>query len=204
MEFLPLNFCDSKNLWMFPSLVVTTQPLGLRSYLFFFNIVLFYKKIIVQITTIRNMVNVKMIKLFYTILIIFLLACSNHNPVDIQSGTEKCEYCKMKISNLRFNSQVRTIKGRTYHFDSIECMLGWKADVQLEKRWVKGYSSQKWIELEKAILYQSKELKSPMGAGLSAYSSAEELENIKKEYKGTEIGMEEAIQYVKTEWMKTK
>jgi uncharacterized protein len=35
MEFLSLNFCDSKNLGVFPALVVTSQPLGLRSYNFY-------------------------------------------------------------------------------------------------------------------------------------------------------------------------
>ncbi len=143
----------------------------------------------------------KYIKIFTINLLLFsFIHCSNHLPTDIKSGSETCEYCKMKISDLRFNSQAITSKGRKYHFDSIECMLAWKTDVELKKRWVKGYSSKKWIELDKAILFQSKELKSPMGAGLSAYLSMEELNKVQAEYTGNKISLQEAILYVETEW----
>jgi copper chaperone NosL len=143
---------------------------------------------------------IKIFTIVHIVLLTFTLFHCNHLPTDIKSGTESCEFCKMKINDLRFNSQVLTVKGRKYHFDSIECMLSWKSDVPLKKRWVKGYSSKKWIEVENAILFQSKELKSPMGAGLSAYRSKPELDRIKKEYNGNEISLQYAIQYVETEW----
>lgn len=131
---------------------------------------------------------------------LFLLHCSSDKPDDISPGKEPCEYCKMKITDIRFNAQAITTKGRHYHFDSIECLLAWSSESELKKRWVKDYSSREWIELEKAILFQSKELKSPMGAGFSAYHSSEELEKVKKEYSGNEISLEEALLYLKKEW----
>ncbi|GIX41142.1 MAG: hypothetical protein KatS3mg129_0875 [Leptospiraceae bacterium] len=140
------------------------------------------------------------IKIFYIIIILFLGFCSPNAPISIESGKEECTFCKMRIIDLRFNTQLQTDKGRIYHFDSIECMVNWikeNPDIKIKNAWVKDYLTENWIEYKKAIYFISPDIPSPMGANLSAYNNKKEIEELQNQNKqGQVFKWEELFQYI--------
>jgi copper chaperone NosL len=124
-------------------------------------------------------------------LIFFIFSfCTPRAPINIESGKEECVHCKMRIVDLKFNTQLQTDKGRILHFDSIECLINWikeHPEVKIKNAWVKDYLTGEWIEYKKAIYFISKDIPSPMGANLSAYKEEKEIENLKQQNKNGSI-----------------
>lgn len=122
-------------------------------------------------------------------ILFFLLGCQNNEPVGIAQGEKKCDHCYMKIVDLRFDSQVKTEKGKRYFFDSIECMgeFSTKTEEKIAHKWVKDFSEpQGMVPASSALFLRSENLPSPMGAYLSAYKSKESLDKVFSE-KGGEV-----------------
>lgn len=125
-------------------------------------------------------------------------------PVEFSQGRNRCKYCMMGISDMRFRSEVKTPKGKFYFFDSIECLFQWSKEnpKKVKVSWVSDFFQQKkWILLKDAYFMHSKHLHSPMGAGLSAYNTKKALERAKKIYKGKQITSKQILPYI-TKWKK--
>lgn len=139
---------------------------------------------------------------FYLIIaLLFVNACSPKAPVDIEASKEECVYCKMKIMDLKFNTQVQTSKGRIYHFDSIECLINWlneNQDIEIKNAWVKDYLTGEWVEYKKALYFVSQDLPSPMGAYLSSFKDENSIQKIQKEKQGKVLKYEELFDYIKS------
>ncbi len=78
----------------------------------------------------------------------------------------------MKIADEKFHGQVRSEKGKYFHFDSIECLSAWRmkqAD-QHSQAWLRDYDSTRWLSSDAQIV-QSTDVRSPMGLGLAAFAS---------------------------------
>lgn len=135
--------------------------------------------------------------------ILFLTSCSKE-PVPINYGKDNCEYCLMSIIENKFGTELITKKGKIYKFDSIECLAAFENEFdsdEVDSKWVTNFSgSHRLIKHSDAYFLLSKQLKSPMGLYLSAYSSKEELETVKSEFGGDEINWSELVDYVKTKW----
>lgn len=135
--------------------------------------------------------------------ILFLTSCSKE-PVPINYGKDNCEYCLMSIIENKFGTELITKKGKIYKFDSIECLAAFENEFdtdEVDSKWVTNFSgSHRLIKHSDAYFLLSKQLKSPMGLFLSAYSSKEELETVKSEFGGDEINWSELVDYVKTKW----
>lgn len=115
-----------------------------------------------------------------TVFILYLVGCSQE-PSKIHYGSDECAYCKMMITNDRFATQLVTDKGRSYFFDSIECMAAYqkehKRKLQQAKLWVNNYNSPgQWLDAGQAQYVKSKVVQSPMGESLLAFPSATEAE----------------------------
>lgn len=121
-----------------------------------------------------------------------LAGCSSPKPATVSIGQDMCEHCGMLISDSRFVTQVVTKTGKSYKFDSIECMVDWLAEGsvpadQIHSAWVTDYNNPgKWLKAEEARYLQSVGIRSPMGANLSAFSTLLDLENAKAAANGIE------------------
>jgi copper chaperone NosL len=139
-------------------------------------------------------------KVFAIITILSLHACSVE-PQPIKFGTDACSYCKMTIVDKMHASEYVTDKGKVYKYDAVECMIH---DLQ-EKNFpphayllVADYGNNgTFTDAEKAVYLISKKIPSPMGAFLSAFSSAEKAEEVKNEKGGELYSWKEIIQKIK-------
>ncbi len=108
-----------------------------------------------------------------------LAACSAPGPRAIRIGEEECAHCRMRISEERFAAQVLNDRGRSWVFDSIECMVEWtlqEAELPADRIagwWVTDFEAPgRWLDARAAHYLRSDHLRSPMGLGLSAYGEA--------------------------------
>lgn len=62
------------------------------------------------------------------LLVAGLVSCTAPVP-EVAWDRDNCDYCRMTVSDRRFGAAAISAKGRTLHFDSIECLAAW-ADAQ--------------------------------------------------------------------------
>lgn len=125
---------------------------------------------------------------FLSILLLILTSCSVE-PKKIDYGKDHCHFCNMTVVDQTHASEYVTKKGKVYIFDAIECMVNELIELQNEGDTsfllVANYQAPgELIDAKTATFLISKEIKSPMGANLSAFSSVEKASEILKEHGG--------------------
>lgn len=124
---------------------------------------------------------------------LMLTGCSEPKPATVVIGQDVGAFCGMVISDPRFAAQVVTKTGKTYKFDSIECMVaflveGTVADEDIHSAWVSDYHAPgTWLRADEARYLQSALLRSPMGLNLSAFKTLDALEDMREEANGIEV-----------------
>ncbi|NQV13876.1 nitrous oxide reductase accessory protein NosL [bacterium] len=114
----------------------------------------------------------------------------------------------MTIIDEHYGSELLTKKGKTYKFDSIECLAGFvlKEEVVPEKihgLYVTDFEDAgNLYPLDELIFVQAKKLKSPMGLNLSAFRKQETASNVAKLYFGEIITWEQTLNFVENSWLK--
>ncbi len=107
-------------------------------------------------------------------LVILTISCKVE-PEKINFGADSCHFCKMTIVDQQHASQFVTAKGKQFKFDAIECMLNElseKGTSDITIFLVADYANPGTMTDAKTATYLiSQEIKSPMGAFLSAFSS---------------------------------
>ncbi len=111
--------------------------------------------------------------IYPALLFLILSGCLNQDPAEINLHSDECAYCKMVISDAQFASQMVSDKGRSYPFDSIECMAAYAYQNQHKAEGAKFYiadytQNSQWLLLNDATIYHSESVKSPMGLSLFA------------------------------------
>lgn len=116
-------------------------------------------------------------KLFYLLFIKILLVSCTVSPQKVEYGKDACSFCKMTIVETKFAAEIVTNKGRAFKYDAVECMinaLAEKKENTLKYILVTDYTKPKeLIDATTATYLINKEIKSPMGANLSAYTTLE-------------------------------
>jgi copper chaperone NosL len=56
---------------------------------------------------------------------ILTVGCSSPEPHPIDYGIAQCVSCLMSVTDTRFGAEAVSTTGKTYVFDSPECMFGW-------------------------------------------------------------------------------
>ncbi len=127
------------------------------------------------------------------VLVLSLLAgCGAPKPAKVVIGQDVCVNCGMAISDPRFVAQVVSKTGKSYAFDSIECMVAFLTKETIpagdvHSAWVTDYNRPgTWLPAEEARYLQSAGLRSPMGLNLSAFAKLGELEDVRAEVDGIE------------------
>jgi len=143
------------------------------------------------------------VKLAAALILLLFAACSKE-PVPINYGNDNCDYCMMTIIENKFGTELITGKGKIFKFDSIECLAAYESELgnnEVDSKWVTDFAgTHQLINHNDAYFLFSKQLRSPMGLYLSAYSSVDELEKIKSEFGGEKITWNELVNYVKKQW----
>jgi nitrous oxidase accessory protein len=104
-----------------------------------------------------------------------LVAACGIAPEPLHIGSDECAQCRMTISEPQFATQVLSTRGRSYKFDSIECMVSFLNGTQLgqadvHSAWIADFDApESWVPVEDAVFVHSPRLRSPMGGGLSAH-----------------------------------
>ncbi len=130
---------------------------------------------------------IKTIGVFF--LLILLNSCSTA-PEPIYYGKDQCNFCKMNIVDKQHAAQYVTKKGKQFKFDAVECLVNEinKKDNESDLAiiLVADYGNPGQMTDAKSATYLiSKNIKSPMGAFLSAFSDRQVAEKTKAEMKGT-------------------
>lgn len=119
-----------------------------------------------------------------------LCSCSKKGPEPIQLNKDKCDYCKMTISDFRFAAELITVKGRIYKFDDISCMSGYiqaNMNIQNSAFYIGNFNNPgELISVVDAYFVQSDQFKSPMGGNTAAYSLIKDAQKTAKEFQ-TEV-----------------
>lgn len=106
----------------------------------------------------------------------------------IQFGKDQCRFCRMTIVDRQHAAQAVTKKGKQRPFDSIECLVNdiVKSDSESELSLIRvcHYGQSRMIPAQAATYLISEKIKSPMGANLSAFESADQAREAQKMHGG--------------------
>jgi copper chaperone NosL len=136
-------------------------------------------------------------RIFLVLAVLLLIMSCQVKPVPIEYGYDQCDACKMIISDQRFGSELITTKGKVYKYDAIECLLP-----ELKKQGRDHYkyvlvsdylNPGSLIDYYNATFVVCKDIPSPMGGNLSAYSNFEDAGNQLKGLTGMILGSGELI-----------
>ncbi len=111
---------------------------------------------------------------------ILLLSSCQVSERPIEYGVDECDYCIMMIMDQRYGSELVTDKGKVYTFDAAECLieyLQYNAEIADVARFllVTPYTDPNHlIDARTATYLVSKQMPSPMGAYLTAFTDREE------------------------------
>jgi copper chaperone NosL len=122
--------------------------------------------------------------------IFFAFVSCKVEPQKINYGKDHCAFCEMTVVDKTHASEYVTKKGKSYIFDSIECLA---QQINRENNTsdlafvlVSDYLNPgELIDAKKATYLISNKIKSPMGANLSAFDSLENAKKIQQEFGGT-------------------
>ncbi|MBL7986103.1 MAG: nitrous oxide reductase accessory protein NosL [Flavobacteriales bacterium] len=103
-------------------------------------------------------------------------SCTEKGPPVIDLGKAECASCRMNVVDQQFASAIVTNKGRTYAYDSPECMVQHVADGSIGEGevaswWVCDHAHPgTLIDATKAHYLSSPELRSPMNGNTAAFA----------------------------------
>ncbi len=120
----------------------------------------------------------------------FASACRTGAPPNIDFGKVECSYCRMNVMDDRFAAAIVTVQGRTYAFDSPECMVQHVADGRIAEAQVRGWwvcdhaHAGTLIDATHASYLHAPTLRSPMNGNVAAFASAAERDAVAAEQDG--------------------
>ncbi|HET9984903.1 MAG TPA: nitrous oxide reductase family maturation protein NosD [Longimicrobiales bacterium] len=116
-------------------------------------------------------------------------------PRAIAYGTDTCARCRMTASDRRFGAEIVTRTGKSYVFDSVECMaehLAANGRLPVHSLWVADFARPgHFVEATKAVYLRSSRVGSPMGSGVAAFGERAAAERARGELGGEVVGWEE-------------
>jgi copper chaperone NosL len=120
--------------------------------------------------------------------VLFLFFACSKKPDPIVYGKDQCHFCKMTIVDQAHAAQYVSDKGKQFKYDAIECLIRDVVRNKIDNRahtLVADYSQPgQMIDALKAHYIISEQIKSPMGANLSAVGTREEALKILEEATG--------------------
>ena len=140
--------------------------------------------------------RVKSIPLILLTVMIFGCGVS---PSPIDYGKDNCDFCKMTIMDKRFAAALVTSRGKTFKFDSVECLAEFHESERIKRDNIKMLlvdqfdSPGTMINAAGAFYLRSPNLRSPMGFNAAAFSVKSAAENARADYAGDVISWEQVL-----------
>lgn len=135
-----------------------------------------------------KIMKIKFHKPFIGIVILLLTISCKVEPQAIEYGKDQCSFCVMNIVDKTHAAQYVTKKGKQFKFDAIECMVNdiiEKSEENIAIMLVANYDNPgEMIDAKTATYLISEEIKSPMGANLSAFLLAEKALELQQKHSG--------------------
>jgi copper chaperone NosL len=131
--------------------------------------------------------------------ILFFIACNNNEPAPIRYGEAECHSCKMKIMDTRFGAAILNKKGKTFHFDDVNCASnflksGEISNDQIAGIYVTDFSKQAvLLNANNAYCLSGGAIKSPMASGVACFSSDAARAGAQKQLGGSEVAFNEVL-----------
>ena len=114
-------------------------------------------------------------------------SCGQKGPEPIHLNKDKCDFCKMTISDYRFAAELITPKGRVYKFDDLSCMSGYiqeNREIQNSSFYIGDFKNAgTLLGVMDVHFVQSDEFKSPMGGNTAAFKQVQEAEKMAQLYR---------------------
>ena len=117
-------------------------------------------------------------------------SCATSDKPTIEFGKVECAYCRMNVMDRQFAAAIMTKGGRTYAFDSPECMVRHVADGRIAEEQVQGW----WVsdhehpgtllDATKALYLHASTLHSPMNGNVAAFPDAHARDQAMREHPG--------------------
>ena len=121
---------------------------------------------------------------------VILMACSNIDPIAIDYGNDRCDWCKEVINDNRFGAGMVLNDGTVLKFNSIECMMAFHLHPTVERStflasFVSDYSHPGLIKRAGLVRFvHTDALDSPKGAGLFVFSTEADAKAFADEHNG--------------------
>jgi len=131
-----------------------------------------------------NLKSATKVALVAGLLVLFVSSCSN-KPQPFNYGKDVCDNCKMTIVDPKFGGELITKKGKVYKFDDAACLIhflksGPVRESEISQRLLINFQKQNdFVDVNKAFLVVSPELRTPMGGDAAAFVSQQEAEKMK-------------------------
>lgn len=135
----------------------------------------------------------------------FLTAACQPEPRAIVYGQDIGDYCRMTIMDEGYGAELVTRTGKTYVFDSIECLASFYLEEQVpheevHSMWVTDFQDPPTlIPVEEAFYLHSRDLPSPMGMNLTAFSDAIRRDAVTNSFYGELLDWQGVLDLVRTE-----
>lgn len=121
---------------------------------------------------------------------LLVASCSEPEPKNIAYGSDQCASCRMGITDQKFGSEIVTKTGKSYMFDSPECMIEWAEGGSVQKSdihsyWVTDFLQPgSLIEARTACYLESDMIHSPMGMNVAAFRDQHACERARVNFVG--------------------
>lgn len=115
-------------------------------------------------------------KLWLIVLTVVALACAGSatGPPVVHWGVDECSHCHMILGEQRFAAVARSGAGEEVRFDDLGCFARYLAgSTDPWQGWVNDSGGAGWLPAESAHYVRRQGLATPMGSGLTAWSSAD-------------------------------
>lgn len=119
-----------------------------------------------------------------------MIACNVPTVPHVDIGKAECAFCRMNVMDPQFACAIVTTGGRTYPFDSPECMVqevasSTIAEAQVRGWWVCDHAHPgSFIDATKAYYLHAAGLKSPMNGNTAAFVTAADRTETMRSYPG--------------------
>lgn len=112
---------------------------------------------------------------------LLLLAGCDRGPQPIRYGQDECAACKMTLVNRHYGAEFISGRGKVYKFDDLNCLLAHArrttpADPRAKSVVVDFTNPNNFLPVADAWFLHHPGLRTPMGSGLAAFASQDELE----------------------------
>ena len=139
--------------------------------------------------------------------VLVLLSGCTPEPEPIRYGEDACAYCKMTVTDPRYGSELVTATGKTFMFDSIECLAAYveeHPDTDVHSLWVPDFRNPgTLLRTDDVFFVRSDQLRSPMSLNVAAFRQAVSRPSVRDSVGGTLLNWTEVRDLVRREWIES-